>query len=623
MKKGNYFSDNPELAFQLTQRTDFEEIFQYLNDEEKEMLSVKTAEEYQNAWIEVLESMGEVIGNEIAPKARQVEKEPITLKDDGDVELPPTIVSNMNILKEVGLTSLCVATDAGGMAAPFLIEAITHEMINRACPSTTLNAVWYGAVAHIIEKYGNDDLKQEYLPRIASGEMSGNMALTEPEAGSDLANIRSYGEKQDDGTWKLYGNKIWISNGSGDISLVLAKKSKGSEGLNAINLFLCPRKIDGQHNYKVTALEEKVGLHGSATCELLYEGSKAYLLGKEGEGFRYMLDLMNDARIAVSFQGIGSMEATLRLAKDFAETRKTWGKPIARHELIAEKLLDLEVELKAFRSVCHQAAVNQSTIYVAERYLKREKLNEERIAEVKAKIAKYQKRVRRWTPLIKYFAGEKSVEHARTCLQIHGGSGFTTEYDAEFWVRESLIYAIYEGTSQIQALMCVKDLLKEVVRNPMEFVETALGLRVKGIAETDSLMRRYYKLRQMSHSAVISIILKMVKANVRAKFSESSGNDLVKMIKLISRDLVKFENLRPALLHAERITEIKVMHALAEAAIWDYKTDPSRKWIAERYINKSIPRVAYLKELIENDDEVIANVLDKYDEEAGVAKTGS
>src|SRR5690606_18265465 len=128
-------------------------------------------------------------------------------------------------------------------------------------------------------------------------------------------------------------------------------REKGAVGLNNLNLFLCLRKVDGRDNFKVTKIEEKVGLHGSATCELAFDGSDAVLLGEDGKGFQHMLVLMNDARIATGLQGVGQMEAIWRLAMDFASQRKSWGKPIAQHELIAEKLLDMEVELKASRSL--------------------------------------------------------------------------------------------------------------------------------------------------------------------------------------------------------------------------------------------------------------------------------
>jgi alkylation response protein AidB-like acyl-CoA dehydrogenase len=156
------------------------------------------------------------------------------------------------------------------------------------------------------------------------------MALTEPGAGSDLSALRTYGEEQADGTWKLYGEKIFITNGNGDLSLVLAKSEKGAVGLDRLSLFLCPRKQNGEHNFRITKIEEKIGLHASATCALSFEGSWAILLGEKDQGYKYMLHLMNDSRVAVGYQGLGLMEASYRIAYDYAQTRITWQKPNAK-----------------------------------------------------------------------------------------------------------------------------------------------------------------------------------------------------------------------------------------------------------------------------------------------------
>lgn len=620
MKKENFFGDNPDIAFHLKNRVDFDAIFEWLSDEEKEMMSATNSKDYLSGWVEMLEVYGEFCGSQLAVNAEQAEKEEVKLVD-GKVIIGPTMQANMDGMRELGMPGLSIETEFGGMAAPFLIEMVGCELGNRACPSTILNSGWWGPIAHIIEKFGSEELKEKFIPRIASGEISGNMALTEPDAGSDLSNIRTYAEKQEDGTYLLHGTKRFISNGNSEISLVLAMSHKGGNSLSDLSLFVAPSTIDGKQNIEVTKVEEKIGLHASATCELIYENSVGYLLGKEGDGFRYMLNLMNDSRIAVAFQGLGLMEGSLRLIQEYASQRKTWGKPIEQHELVADKLLDLEVETKAFRSLCYQAAYNRSLVNIGERYLKRHPdLPKAEKKEVEKKIAKYNRRVRRWTPLLKYWAGEKSFEHARTGLQLHGGYGFTKEYRAEWWVRESLIYALYEGTSQIQALMCTKDTLKDVVRKPSEFVETALGLSMKSFSESDNIRKQLYKLKKQSHSGVMAVILKMVKANVRGTLTETSGKDLVKVVKALSRDLINFKNLRPAFLNAERITEMQALVAIAESCVWDYEADPSRAWIAERFMHKASSRMVYLKSLIDNDDRVLLDRLDGFEEAEDVLK---
>lgn len=607
--KANFFADNPDILFHLTKRLDFEALFSGMTQDEKDAGSLQTPDDLRNMATTVLETLGEITGSVLAPNAAQVEKEDIKLVG-GEVVIPPTITGNLKALLEFGCASLGMSPEYGGIGMPFILEACANELIMRGCPSTGLNICWFSGIAHIVEKFGSKEQKDRVLPRIAAGEWSGNMALTEPDAGSDLAALRSYGEKQPDGTYKIYGTKRFISNGCGQVSLVLAMNEKGAKGLGNLNLYLCLRKNDdGTDNYKVTKIEEKLGLHGSATCELAYDGAVATLLGEVNMGFQHMLVLMNDARIAVGFQGLGLMEAAYRMAADFASSRKTWGKPIAQHELIAEKLLDMEVETKAVRSLCYQAGLNQSLMYQAEKKLKDKSLSDEERNTIEKRAGKARKLVRRWTPLIKWYVGEKSVEIARNNMQIHGGYGYTKEYRAEWWMRESLILPVYEGTSQIQALMCVKDTLKEVTRRPAAFVEQALGLKVQTLREQDPLRKKLYRAKQVGSGAVMSVLLRLLKANVRQSVSEVKATDLVRMVKILSRDLIKMQDVSQALLHAERICEIKALIALGECLVRDAEAEPSRSWIAERFLNKSWPRLNMLKAEIELDDPVIASRL--------------
>jgi len=179
-------------------------------------------------------------------------------------------------------------------------------------------------------------------------------------------------------------------------------------------------------------------------------------------------------------------------------------------------------------------------------------------------------------------------------------------------VRESLILPLYEGTSQIQALMCVKDTLKDVIRRPRAFVETALGLKVQTLRSQDPLRKKLYRAKQLASSAVVAILLRLMKKNAAASISAVDPKDLMRMVKILSRSLIKMEDVGPALLHAERLTEIKALVALAEALVWDAEVDESRRWAAERFLNKSWPRLNMLKAEIEMDDPVIAERLAQY-----------
>lgn len=610
-RKENFFTDNSDIEFHFNNKNEWDILFDLSMAEDREALGVSTAEEFKNAFKAILEQFGEVVGTRIVANQIKVSKQDLKLVD-GEVEYPPAIKESVDLLKEVGVASMGIASRFGGLGNPIVAELPAVEFLYRACPSSYTNITWFAPIARVIDEHGSEDQKQRIIPRLATGEWSGNMALTEPDAGSDLGALRTYGERQSDGTWKLYGSKRFITNGSGQVSLVLAKNKKGAQGLEHLNLFVCFRKNDdGSRNYEVTKLEDKIGLHGSPTCELKFDGAPAELVGEDGKGFLYMLHLMNEARVGVAFQGIGIMDAVHRLAADYTQQRQAWGRPLAHHELMAERLLDLEVSLKAHRSLCYQAGNALAIYQTASRKLRDDKtLTPELREKVEDLKKKYERRLRKWTPLIKFYAGEQSVHNARQCLQMHGGYGFTTEYLPEWWLRESLIVPVYEGTSQIQALMCLKDTMKDIMRRPRAFVEAAVDAKIGNLASFSSrnpLRRKLARLKQEFNGAMVSIMLQLVKTNLKLSFNEINPMNLRKMIKMLSTDLVKFENLRPALLHAERVTEIKTSIAMAESLINDVKIDSSRNWIAERWLNKAIPRAQMLRSEIEMQEPVLAH----------------
>ena len=607
-KKENYFTDNMDIDFHFEKKVDWDILFDLAVPADLESLGVSSAVEYKKLFKDLLEQLGEVIGTTIAANQSKVAKQDLHLKN-GEVEYPAAISENLNLLKELGVSALGISSKYDGLPSPGAAEMPLVEMLYRTCPSTYLNITWYAPIARVIDEFGSEDQKKRVIPRIASGEWSGNMALTEPDAGSDLGAIRTYGEKQADGTWRLYGSKRFISNGCGQVSLVLAKGAKGAQGLRNLNLYLCFRKDEnGRSNYEVTKIEEKPGLHGSPTCELKYDGSVAELIGEDGQGFLYMLHLMNEARVGVAFQGVGIMEAVLRLAKSYTSQRQAWGRPIAEHELLAERLLDLEVSTMATRSLCYQAS-NALAIYQAAcRKLRDDKnLTPELKENVKELKKKHERRLRKWTPLVKFYAAEQAVNNARQCLQMHGGYGFTCEYQPEWWLRESLILPVYEGTSQIQSLMCLKDTMKDVMRRPRAFIESALGATLANLSTRDPLRRKLAKLKYELNASLVSLIIQLVKVNMRTNMSELSARNIPKMIRIITKEIVKFDNFRPALFHAERVTEMKAVICMAESLIADAKIDSSRTWVAERWLNKALPRFQMLRAEVEMQEPVLAH----------------
>ena len=591
--KANFFRDNPDIGFHLRNFGYLQELYPLLTDAGREVLGVQNVDEFQETWLEVLTTFGEAIGTEIAPKLRQVENEKLSLDEEDNLCTGAGLRTNIRLLQELGFAPLGGRVEYGGMGAPFIVLCSLFEILVRACPSTALNVVWHGVIAEVIERFGTQTLKDTYNLKLSSGEWSGCMALTEPETGSDLSAISSYSEKQADGSYLLSGTKRFITNGTADISLVLAKSSKGAAGLHNLSLYLVPRVYQNKRNYRVAKPEEKLGLRGSATCDLHYQEAHAHLLGEENKGLSYMLVLMNGARIYTAFQGVGSLEAITRLAKTYANERVTWGKKIAQHELIAEKLQDMEMDLCAIRSLAYKASFRESYVEMAQARLQNADLQPEERQRLQKKINNRQRRLRQWIPLIKYWVGENVVRHARNALQIHGGYGYMQEYPAELWFRSTMILSIYEGTSQIQAMMCMKDTLKDILRRPTAFIENALALNVKVLSE-DRLRKKLNRAKKHVNAALLSIMYALIKKNFATSISKLQWKELLRGMERLKKN-IKMQDFSYALLNAERICEMKCHVALAEALVWDTEIDQGRSAVAHRYLDKALPRLACLK----------------------------
>jgi alkylation response protein AidB-like acyl-CoA dehydrogenase len=239
------------------------------------------------------------------------------------------------------------------------------EVLSRACTNTLLLYIFHQAPAAMVLRSGTRDQVDRWVRPLAKGEISGAVAMTEPDAGSDVGNLSTAAEPGD-GHWRLSGRKQFITNGGGDMCVVLARSEPGSSGLAGLSLFVAPRLQNGAPNYRVARPEQKAVIRGSATCELSFDRSCAELLGARGSGFTQILTFMNEARLAVAIQGLGIAEAARRAAEAYAAQRVQMGKPIARHELVADLLLDMEAETAALRALVYRCTQLQDRILAAE-----------------------------------------------------------------------------------------------------------------------------------------------------------------------------------------------------------------------------------------------------------------
>ena len=436
------------------------------------------------------------------------------------------------------------------------------------------------------------------IREILAGRAWGSMDLTESGAGSDLAAIKSRATRDGDGNWRVTGNKIFITSGHGKYHLTLAKTAD-LDSLEALSLFLVPLTLehggDTLKNGWVDRVEEKIGHHGSATVSVQFEDSEAQLIGAPGDGFRLMLQLMNNARLGVGFEGIGLSEAATRMARAYAAERKSMGKTIDRHEMIADYLDEMDTTVKGLRALAVEGAIAEETATRLEHLQKFDRRGGSgSSSDLGKRISQLKRRARLITPLIKYAGAEQAVRIARLNMQIHGGYGYVRDYDAERLLRDSLVLPIYEGTSQIQALMALKDHLGAAIEAPQRFLQKLAAAKIGAVSSRDRLERTYGSMRSLAYSALQHILLRIA----RDKWSSTLGAPLPKFLEHFLRNWDPKRDFSFGLLHAEHLAQILADVEIAGVLLSQSKRFPERRLLAERWIERAEPRVHYNWDLV-------------------------
>ncbi len=581
----NYFLENEDLV------TTFDRIVRW--DEIVPLSEGKGADvaDTVSTWREVLSVAGEYIGSEVAKRARLVDELGV-IRDNGKVSLSEPLQQNIKGLAELGLIGLSFPKEHGGSGLPFTVTAFVIEMLARACASTMIqNGIAYTAPAAMIFRDGTDEQKQTYLPRLARGEISGAVAMTEPEAGSDVGNLSTTATLRD-GCWFLDGRKQFISAGNGDFVIVLARSAAGSKGLDGLSLFVADRWVDDatgrRENYKVERAEHKFTIRGSPTCSLVFESTRAQPLGEIGQGWRGITRFMNESRIGVGIQGLGIAQAALVAAQEYAARRVQMDKPIREHPMIAEMLLEMETTVAGLRALVVEAAALQDAVMHG---------TDDRTAW----------RLRELTPLVKWYGAEEAVHTCRRALQIFGGYGVVTEYDVERHMRDALITPIYEGTSQIQSLMAVRDLMRSLLRKPQSLLSggpsaTLANARFDGEGGRDFAAAR---------SSLVWTL-----RGLTTGLARKGGVGLLR-----GQRQPTDEELQPFMLNAERITEtlshLHVARALGEQA----KRVPERTPLFIRAARRAkLVAQRNAKEIADGDAGVFDRIAD-WERERGATRT--
>ena len=459
----NFFRDNADLQFHF-EHAGLEEVLRMREDDftqhEKYPEAPASQEEAHSQCQAWLELVGKLSGEEFAPRGTQVDRDNVHLAD-GKVDYPYGTQENLKILQDNHLDGVTLPRRYGGLNLPTTIYSMMTEMISRADASLQ-NLIGLQSIAETLYRFGSDEQRERMLPRFASGEVDGAMALTEPEAGSDLQSVTTKAEQDSaTGKWYITGKKRFITNGRAKALLVLARSEEGTRDGRGLSMFLvekCPQ-------LKISGIEDKLGIHGSPTCELTFDRVPAELVGSRRMGLiRYVMSLMNGARLAIASQAVGIGEAAYRCAREYAANRRQFGKSIDQIGAVNAMLVKMRTAVLAGRAL----------LYETSRVVDLRDAHEDRVRrgvgndEDNALVRKYGQLADVLTPMTKAFNTEMCNRVAYDGIQVHGGKGYMRDHLAERFYRDARITNIYEGTTQLQVVAAIAGVKKRTLNSRLD-----------------------------------------------------------------------------------------------------------------------------------------------------------
>ena len=486
----NFFLDNKDLQYHLNHPM----MKRIIELKERNFADAATydyaphnTEDALDSYRRVLEIVGDVCGEVIAANAESVDHEGPRVVND-HVEYAAGTVRNIEALTEAGLSGMTLPRRFDGLNMPVTCFAMANEMVARA--DAGFENIWgLQDCAETINEFATEEIKAKFLPRVSAGETCA-MDLTEPDAGSDLGAVMlkaSWDEAA--GVWRLNGCKRFITNGDGDISLVLARTEEGTKDARGLSMLIYDKRDGG---VKVRRIENKLGIKGSPTCELVFNNAPATLVGDRKMGLiKYVMSLMNAARLGIAAQSTGLCEAAYREALKYAGEREQFGKPIIHFAAVAEMLKNMEAKTLASRAMLYETA-RFVDIYKQLNHI----ANEERSLEPEERqeMKFYNRLADGFTPLAKMFSSEYANEVAYDSIQIHGGSGYMKDYACERLYRDARIMNIYEGTTQLQVVAAINHVTKGTyLEQIMRYEENERTEATKAMGERLVELRKVYE----------------------------------------------------------------------------------------------------------------------------------
>jgi hypothetical protein len=474
----NFFADNEDIQFLFdhfnlaTLADGTEEGYRFAKEFD---FAPADAAEAKDNYRRILNVVGEIAGDVVAPTAEETDKVGNVLNPDGSVTYAPGIKESLKRLSQADMMGFTLPYRFGGLNCPNLVYTIANEMISRG-DASLMNIFGLQGIAETINAFASEEIKQAYLPRMSSGEWTGAMVLTEPDAGSDLQAVKTSGHDtaseapaavwQDaEGNWFVRGVKRFITNGCGEVLLVLARSEPEISDGRGLSLFL----VERGPWVKVRRLENKLGIHGSPTCELFFNDAPAKLIGERQRGLiTYVMSLMNGARIGIAAQSLGIGEAAWRVARDYASSRKQFGTAIENFPAMRELLVEMNLDLHAARTVNYWASFHVDQEFSALKLLEAGVADKEREKALKTASRKYKRMNTLFTPIAKYYASEMCMRVSMDAIATLGGSGYMKDYPVERHLRDSRITTIYEGTSQLQVIAAVRGVVSGTAESYLE-----------------------------------------------------------------------------------------------------------------------------------------------------------
>ncbi|MDR1860383.1 MAG: acyl-CoA dehydrogenase family protein [Bacteroidales bacterium] len=492
----NFYTDNKDLKFHLTHP-----LMQHIVRLKERDFTEKAKFDYApldyedaiDSFDKVLEVVGEICGDIVAPNADSVDKEGPTVVD-GHVEYARGTADNIAALRAAGLMGMSLPRRFGGLNFPIVPYIMAADIVSRA-DAGFVNIWGLQDCAETLNEFASEDQKMRFLTRVCQGETMA-MDLTEPDAGSDLQAVQLKATLDETtGQWRLNGVKRFITNGDGDIALVLARSEPGTRDGRGLSMFVYDKRDGG---VIVRRIEHKMGIVGSPTCELVFKNAKAELVGSRKFGLiKYVMALMNGARLGIVAQSVGVAEAAYREALSYAQDRVQFGKAIIKFPAVYELLSNMKAKLDAARTLLYETARFVDVYKILASIAEERKLEPEERDELK----KYQKLADFFTPLAKGISSEFCNQTAYDAVQIHGGSGFTKDYPVERIYRDARITSIYEGTTQLQVVAAIRGVTTGAYLEQIRAYES-----VKLLPELEALRRTLIILTNDYEEAVRKVV---------------------------------------------------------------------------------------------------------------------